>query len=77
MNQGKHVRKRVRNPRYYTAAEAAAFNEKNGVYEQAGKLWLRAKKLALNPINTEWAAIRGQYCMRALHNGWSHIKESA
>lgn len=76
MNQGKHVRKRVRNPRYYTAAEAAAFNEKSGKFDEAGKLWLRAKKLAKNPLNSEWALIRSQYCMRASHNGWSHNKES-
>ncbi|MGJ0479908.1 ANR family transcriptional regulator [Pantoea agglomerans] len=76
MNQCTHSRKRLRNPRFFTAAEAAAFNEKNGKFDEAGKLWLRAKKLAKNPMNIEWAGNRNQYCIRALHNGWSHIKGS-
>ena len=73
MTQDKYAGKRARNPRYYTAAEAAAVKERNGQYVQAEKLWLRAKKLAKHPNNMEWAVNRSHYCMRALHNEWSYI----
>lgn len=74
MNQRKYLRKRVRNTRYYAVAEAAALAEMAGKHEQAGKLWLKAMKLAKRQINAEWSDHRNQYCLSVLRNGWSQKK---
>ncbi|MBA8870072.1 ANR family transcriptional regulator [Pantoea agglomerans] len=68
-------RKTDRNQRYYAVAEAAAFAERCEKFDQAGKLWLRAMKLALRPMNAQWAEHRSQCCMSALRNGWSYIRD--
>jgi len=63
--------------RYCIVAAEAAFAENRGKHDKAVKLWLRSVKLAKNRINAEWAENRSQYCLSALRNGWSHIKNEA
>lgn len=74
MNQKKYDLKKNRNTRYFHVAEAAALAESFGHYEQAGKLWLKAMKLAKRRINAEWSGHRNQYCSSVLRNGWSQKK---
>ncbi|MCS3401350.1 MULTISPECIES: ANR family transcriptional regulator [Pantoea] len=72
MNPDNHPLIELRNVRYYTVAEAAAFAESRGQYEHAEKLWSQATKLARNIINVEWAEHRNHYCLSVIRNGWSY-----
>ncbi|WP_337021624.1 ANR family transcriptional regulator [Pantoea anthophila] len=67
-----HFGKKIRNNRYHAVAEAAAIAELQGKYEQAGKLWMRAMKLARKPANAQWSEHRSQYCTSASRHGWSY-----
>ncbi|WP_175501709.1 MULTISPECIES: ANR family transcriptional regulator [Pantoea] len=71
MRQGKPLKRNIRNIRYYNTAEAAAIAENFGHYEKAGKLWLKAMKLAMRQVNAEWSEHRSQFCQSVLRNGWS------
>lgn len=74
MSQVKSACSKSSEHRYYILAAEAAFAENSGEHDKAVKLWLRSVRLAKNRINTEWAENRSQYCLSALRNGWSHIK---
>ncbi|MGV2880653.1 MULTISPECIES: ANR family transcriptional regulator [Pantoea] len=74
MSQVKSACSKSSEHRYYILAAEAAFAENSGEHDKAVKLWLRSVRLAKNRINAEWAENRSQYCLSALRNGWSHIK---
>jgi len=74
MSQVKSACSKSPGHRYSIVAAEAAFAENSGKHDKAVKLWRRSVKLAKNRINAEWAENRSQYCMSALRNGWSHIK---
>ena len=63
--------KKNRNARYCLVAEAAARAERFGQYEQAGKLWRKAIKLARKEINASWSANRAELCKSIIRNDWS------
>lgn len=56
--------RRFRIIKYKNVAEAAARSERNGLYAQAAKLWLRAASMALNQVNRMWAENRSDFCLR-------------
>jgi len=74
MSQDKSACSKQKKYRYYLVAAEAAFAENSGKHDKALKLWLRSVKLAKNRSNAEWAENRSQYCLSAIRNGWSHLK---
>lgn len=71
MIQSVSMAKKNRNAHYYPVAEAAARAERFGQYDQAGKLWRKAIKLARKEINACWSAHRAELCTSIIRNGWS------
>jgi len=71
MAQSGSTARKPRNVHYYIVAEAAARAERSGQYEQAGKLWRRAIKLAQKDVNAGWSAYRAELCQNMTRNGWS------
>ncbi|HGB3909082.1 TPA: ANR family transcriptional regulator [Salmonella enterica subsp. enterica serovar Birkenhead] len=47
---------------YYQVAREAVQLEKDGEYDRAAKVWMKAAGESINRVNEEWAIMRTNFC---------------
>ncbi|EAA7987453.1 ANR family transcriptional regulator [Salmonella enterica] len=48
---------------YYQVAREAVQLEKDGDFERAAKVWMKAGSESINRVNEEWARVRSDFCI--------------